>query len=159
VGDVCRRTSLPACYCEIFSKFELIKSVFSSIPIYYYMFNILFTKKFIGKIRSIIRNFWWIGSREETTSKNLCLRAWKDICCPKNEGGFGIRNLQTMNQGILLMTACRIADNKDTFLHSVLKSKYFPDTSIWRPNVNIHKSACWSCIVKILPILKEHSFY
>jgi hypothetical protein len=67
--------------------------------------------------------------------------------------------LQTMNQGILLMTACRIADNKDTFLHSVLKSKYFSDTSIWRPNVNIPKSAFWSSIVKILPILKEHSFY
>jgi hypothetical protein len=38
------------------ARLELIIFVFSSITIYY-MSNILFTKKFIGKIRSIIRNF------------------------------------------------------------------------------------------------------
>ena len=140
------------------ARLELIKAVFSSIPVYY-MSNILFTKSFIRKIRSIIRNFWWTGIRGETNSKSLCLKAWKDICCPKNEGGLGIRNLQAMNQGLLLMTAWRLADNQDSFLYSVLKSKYFPDASIWRPNVNTPKSAFWSSILKILPILKVHSFY
>ena len=38
------------------ARLELIRSVLSSIPVYY-MSNILFTKKFIAKIRSIIRNF------------------------------------------------------------------------------------------------------
>jgi hypothetical protein len=140
------------------ARFELIKPVFSSIPVYY-MSNILFTKKFIAKIRAIIRNFWWTGIRGETNSRSLCLKAWKDICCPKNEGGLGIRNLQAMNQSLLLMTAWRIADNKDNFLYSVLKSKYFPDSSIWRPNINAPKSAFWSSVLKVLPILKNHSFY
>jgi hypothetical protein len=61
------------------ARLELIKSVFASIPVYY-MSNILFSKKFIAKLTSIIRNFWWTGVREETNSKNLCLRATKDIC-------------------------------------------------------------------------------
>jgi hypothetical protein len=122
------------------ARLELIKSVFSSIPVYY-MSNILFTKKFIAKIRAIIRNFWWTGIRGETNSRSLCLKAWKDICCPKNEGGLGIRNLQAMNQSLLLMTAWRIADNKDNFLYLVLKSKYFLDSSIWRSNINASKSA------------------
>jgi hypothetical protein len=74
------------------ARLELIKSVFASIPVYY-MSNILFSKKLIVKLTTIIRNFWWTGVREETNSKSLCLRAWKDICTPKNEGGLGIRNL------------------------------------------------------------------
>jgi hypothetical protein len=123
------------------------------------MSNILFTKKIIIKLTAIIRNFWWTGIREETNSRSLCLRAWKDICAPKNEGGLGIKKLQAMNQGLILMAAWRIADEPHDFLHDVLKSKYFPDSSIWRPNANTPKSAFWASILKILPILKAHSFY
>jgi hypothetical protein len=140
------------------ARLELIKSVFSSIPVYY-MSNILFTKKFIAKLTAIIRNFWWTGIREETHSRSLCLRAWKDICAPKNEGGLGIRNLQAMNQALILMAAWRIADHPNDFLHAILKSKYFPDSSIWRPKPNTPKSAFWSSVIKVLPILKAHSFY
>jgi hypothetical protein len=140
------------------ARLELIKSVFSSIPVYY-MSNILFTKKILAKIRAITRNVWWTSIKEENGSKGLCLRSWTDIACPKKEGGLGIRNLQAMNQGLLLMTAWRLADNKDSFLYSVLKSKYFADSSIWRPNVNTPKSAFWSSILKILPIIKDHAFY
>jgi hypothetical protein len=82
------------------------------------MSNILFTKKFITKLTAIIRNFWWTGIREETNSRNLCLKAWKDICSPKNEGGLGIRNLQAMNQGLILMAAWRIADQPNNFLNT-----------------------------------------
>jgi hypothetical protein len=122
------------------------------------MSNILFTKKFIAKLTAIIRNFWWTGVRSETHARSLCLRAWKDICAPKNEGGPGIRNLQAMNQALILMSAWRLADQPNDFLHNVLKSKYFPDSSIWRPKPNVPKSAFWSSIIKVLPILKDHSF-
>jgi hypothetical protein len=86
------------------ARLELIRSVFSSIPVYY-MSNILFTKFFIAKLTAIIRTFWWIGIREDSNSKSLCLRAWKDICAPKKEGGLGIRNLQAVSQGLILMAA------------------------------------------------------
>jgi hypothetical protein len=46
------------------ARLELIKSVFSSIPVYY-MPNIIFTNKFITKHTVIIRNFWWTGVKEE----------------------------------------------------------------------------------------------
>jgi hypothetical protein len=140
------------------ARLELIKSVFASIPVYY-MSNIIFTKKFIARLTAIIRNFWWTCVRAETNSKSLCLRAWNDICTPKNEGGLGIRNLQAVNQALILMAAWRIAEQPNNFLHEVLKSKYFPDSSIWRPKPNVPKSAFWSSIIKVLPILKTHSFY
>lgn len=120
------------------------------------MSNILSTKKFIAKLTAIIRTFWWTGLREDNSSRGLCLRAWKDICTSKQEGGLGIRNLQAMNQGLILATAWRIADSPNSHLHLVLKSKYFWDSSIWIANSNIPKSAFWSSILKMLPKLKTH---
>jgi hypothetical protein len=123
------------------------------------MSNILFSKKFIAKLTSNIRNFWWTGIRKDSNSRSLCLRAWKDMCMPKKEGGLGIRNLQAINQGLILMAAWRLAEQPNNFLHQVLKSKYFPDSSLWRPNSNVPKSAFWASILKVLPILKTHTFY
>nr|XP_051229148.1 uncharacterized protein LOC127346950 [Lolium perenne] len=97
--------------------------------------------------------------RKDANSRSLCLRAWKDICIPKKEGGLGIRNLQAINQGLILMAAWRLANQPHNFLHQVLKSKYFPNSSLWRPNSNAPKSAFWASILKILPILKAHTFY
>ena len=71
------------------ARLELINSVFASIPVYY-MSNLIFSKKFIAKINSIMRAFWWSGVSSNSTSKPLCLKAWKDICAPKREGGLGV---------------------------------------------------------------------
>lgn len=44
-------------YLSHAARLELIKSVFSSIPVYY-MSNILFSKKLIAKLTAIIRTFY-----------------------------------------------------------------------------------------------------
>uniref|UniRef100_A0A8R7UVC7 Reverse transcriptase zinc-binding domain-containing protein n=1 Tax=Triticum urartu TaxID=4572 RepID=A0A8R7UVC7_TRIUA len=152
---------LPAYKANMLShaaRLELIRSVFSAIPVYY-MSNILFTKKFIAKLTAIIRNFWWTGIRENNSNKSLCIRAWKDICNYKQEGGLGIRNLQAINEGLLLAAAWRLAKDPSSHLHLVLKSKYFHDASIWTAISTTPKSAFWSSILKMLPKLKDHSFY
>jgi hypothetical protein len=155
------KSKLSTCKADKLShaaRLTLIQSVFASIPVYY-MSNILFTKKFIAKLTAIIRTFWWTGVRDETNSRALCLRAWKDICTPKKEGGLGIRNFQAVNQGLILTAAWRIADHPDDLLHKILKSKYFHDCSIWRPKPNVPKSAFWASVLKVLPLLRTHSFY
>ncbi|KAM3271431.1 hypothetical protein ACQJBY_041928 [Aegilops geniculata] len=89
------------------ARLELIRSVFSAIPVYY-MSNILFSKKFIAKLTAVIRNFWWTGIRETDYRKSLCLRAWKDISNSKTEGGLGIRNLRAINESLILAAAWRV---------------------------------------------------
>ena len=69
------------------------------------MANILFSKKLIAKLTAIIRNFWWTGVRDNISSRSLCLRAWKDICNSKQEGGLGVRNLQVINEGLIIAAA------------------------------------------------------
>uniref|UniRef100_A0ACD5XI67 Uncharacterized protein n=1 Tax=Avena sativa TaxID=4498 RepID=A0ACD5XI67_AVESA len=77
---------------------------------------------------------------------------------PKSEGGLGIRNLQARNMGLILSAAWRIAEKPNSFLHDILKAKYFPSSSIWRPKPNTPKSAFWSSVLKVLPILLQNSW-
>jgi hypothetical protein len=140
------------------ARLTLIKSVFSSIPVYY-MSNILFSKKFLAKITAIIRNFWWTGVKEEQTTKSLCLRAWADICIEKNIGGLGVRNLQALNQGLILSAAWRLAKQPQSHLALILKAKYHHDTTMWRANPNRPKSAFWTAILKVRPLLNSGAFY
>jgi hypothetical protein len=123
------------------------------------MSNILFSKKFLAKLTAIIRNFWWTGVQEDQTTKCLCLRAWADICVDKKAGGLGIRNLQAINQGLILSAAWRLAKEPHSQLAQILKAKYHHDTSIWRAKHNIPKSAFWTAILKVRPLLISATAY
>jgi hypothetical protein len=138
------------------ARLTLIKSVFSSIPVYY-MSNILFSKKFLSKLTAIIRNFWWTGVRDDQTTKSLCLRAWADDCIAKNIGGLGVRNLQALNQGLILSAAWRLAKEPQSQIAQILKAKYHHDTSIWRAKPDKPKSAFWAAILKVKPLLVSAS--
>uniref|UniRef100_A0A453D719 Reverse transcriptase domain-containing protein n=1 Tax=Aegilops tauschii subsp. strangulata TaxID=200361 RepID=A0A453D719_AEGTS len=140
------------------ARLELIRSVFSAIPVYY-MSNILFPKKIIAKLTAVIRNFWWTGIRETDSRKSLCLRAWKDISNSKSEGGLGIRNLKAINESLILAAAWRLANNPSSHLYSVLRAKYFPNATIWKATPAPPKSAFWASILKMFPNIKNHAFY
>lgn len=123
------------------------------------MSNILFSKKFLAKLTAIIRNFWWTGVKDEATTKSLCLRAWADICIEKKIGGLGVRNLQAVNQGLILTAAWRLAKEPQSQLALILKAKYHHDTSIWRAKSDKPKSAFWAAILKVNPLLTSAAFY
>jgi hypothetical protein len=73
----------------------LIKSVLSSIPVYY-MANILFSKKILAKMNAIMRDFWWTGIQQENKTKPIYFKAWTEICKSKKEGGLGIRKIEAI---------------------------------------------------------------
>jgi hypothetical protein len=88
-----------------------------------------------------------------------CSFTWKDICAPINEGGLGIQNIQATNQSLILSAAWRIAQQPDSQLYNILRAKYFRNTFIWIAKPNVPKSAFWTAIIKVMPVLVKHSFY
>jgi hypothetical protein len=123
------------------------------------MSNILFSKKILAKLIAIIRNFWWKCVQEDRMTKSLYLWAWADVSIDKNIGGLDIRNLQAINQGLILSAAWRLAKEPHSQLAQILKAKYHHDTSIWRAKPNKPKSAFWSAILKVKPLLISASLY
>jgi hypothetical protein len=64
-----------------------------------------------------------------------------------------------MNQGLVLSAAWRLAKEPQGHLAQILKAKYHHDTSIWRAKSNKPKSALWSAILKVKPLLISASIY
>jgi hypothetical protein len=67
-------------------------------------------------------------------------KSWQDICQAKQNGGLAISDLQVVNKSLILNTAWRIATDKDEYLTTILKSKYYPDKSFWTADKNKPKS-------------------
>jgi hypothetical protein len=104
-------------------RLQYIKSVLSSIPVYY-MSTILFSKSFIAKINAIIRNFWWAGIQDENPTNPIAFRSW-DICKPKNQGGLGIRDMELINKSLIIPTAWNVITKKNPILSNAIKAKYY----------------------------------
>jgi hypothetical protein len=72
-------------------RLTYIKSVLTSIPIYY-MSTVLFSKTFIEKITTIIQRFWWARVQEDSHSSPFHFKSWDDICQSNDNGGLAIRD-------------------------------------------------------------------
>lgn len=129
-------------------RLQYIKSVLSSIPVYY-MTTVLFSKSFTNKINAIIRRFWWAGIQEEQVTTPLAFRSWEDICTSTSYGGLGIRDIELINKSLLIHSAWNVATNKNPILTSILKAKYFPDTSFWKAPSPPSRSIYWSSIMQV----------
>jgi hypothetical protein len=100
-------------------RLQYIKSVLSSIPVYY-MSTVLFSKSFITKINAIIRKFWWAGVQDENPTNPIAFRSWDDICKPKHQGGLGIRDMKLINKSLIIQTAWNVITEKILFFPMLL---------------------------------------
>jgi hypothetical protein len=103
----------------------------------------------LKKINAIIRDFWWTGIQEDSKSKPIYFKAWAEICKSKKEGGLGVRNLEAINKALILNTAWKIVTLPDSYTSKILMAKYFHNTSFWKANPKVPKSAFWTSILKV----------
>jgi len=139
-------------------RLTYIQSVLSSIHVYY-MSTVLFSKTFVHRITAIIRRFWWTGVQDDNPTSPIAYCSWDDICQSKENGGLGIRDLYTVNKSLLTQAAWNIATNKNHFLSSVIKAKYYHDASFWTAKTNGPQSVFWSSVLQVKKELSANSTY
>ena len=71
----------------------------------------------------------------------------------------GIRDLYTVNKSLLTQAAWNIVTNQNPFLTSVLKAKYYHNTSFWTANTTGPGSIFWSSILQVKTDLCDNSVY
>lgn len=123
------------------------------------MSTVLFSKTLVGKINAIITRFWWVGVQDDNPTNPIAFRSWDDICQPKENGGLGIRDLYTVNKSLFTQAAWNIVTNKNPFLTSVLKAKYYHNTSFWTANTTGPRSIFWSSILQVETELCTNTIY
>ncbi|XP_011101939.1 uncharacterized protein LOC105179974 [Sesamum indicum] len=77
----------------------------------------------IKKIHRLCKNFLWNSRRTPV--------AWEEICHPKEEGGLGIRHIQSWNMALLARVLWNIHRKVDTLWVQWVNGVYLKDASIW----------------------------
>ena len=117
-------------------RLQLVAAVLESIHVYQASV-ILLPVNVISEINRLLKEFFW---NQGKSAKGKCKVAWKDVCCPKDQGGLGLKDLYTWNEAFLSKHVWIIAINKDTlwvkWIHTVkLRGKNF-----WNVEVDLNDS-------------------
>ncbi|WVZ83332.1 LOW QUALITY PROTEIN: hypothetical protein U9M48_030493 [Paspalum notatum var. saurae] len=75
-------------------RLTLCSSILSALPLHY-MSALQIPRSVIKAIDRKRRAFFWTG--EDLCHGSKCLVAWKEFCKSKEEGGLGLKNLETQN--------------------------------------------------------------
>ncbi|XP_057478807.1 uncharacterized protein LOC130766129 [Actinidia eriantha] len=106
---------------------ELIRSVLQGVQCFW--LSILPIPMGVrDKVIALYRNFLWGG---KTTSSKKPLVAWKDICCPKQEGGLGFIDLQAWNLALLSKSIWNLQSKKDSLWVKWMNQIYIKSPSFW----------------------------
>jgi hypothetical protein len=132
-------------------KDVLIKAVAQSIPTYA-MSCFDLTKTLCDDIGMMIAHFLW--SQQEKENKIHWL-SWELMCCRKEKGGQGYRDLHLFNLAMLARQGWRLLLEPDSLCAQVLRSKYYPDGELLNSVEKPGFSYSWRSIVCGLKAVKE----
>ncbi|KAK4389436.1 Retrovirus-related Pol polyprotein from type-2 retrotransposable element R2DM [Sesamum angolense] len=103
-------------------RLELIRSVIQGVECFWLQVFPL-PMAVIEKIHHLSRAFLWNSKRAPV--------AWEDICHPKEEGGLGVRHIQSWNVVLLARVLWNIHYKADTLWAKWVNEVYLRGASIW----------------------------
>lgn len=83
-------------------------------------------------------------------TKKYRLAKWSILCQPKDQGGIGILDLNTMNRALLSKWLYKLL-NSDGMWQQLLRNKYIGSKSLAQVEWKIGDSHFWSCLMKVKP--------
>lgn len=105
----------------------------------------------------ICRDFIW-GSTVDAKKRHLI--AWDRLCCPKDEGGLGFRNLKIFNKAHMMKLAWSMLIHQDKLWVRIMKAKY--SCSLYHVPKFYHKAkstSTWRAIVNAWADVKNNIIY
>ena len=117
-------------------KEVLVKSVAQVVPVFS-MSCFKLPRGLCEHLNMMIRKFWW-GSTNGQRKPHWV--SWKSMTQPKSLGGLGFKDFELFNLAMLARQAWRLLQDPNSFSAHVLKSIYYPDTSILQATLGSHPS-------------------
>jgi ribonuclease HI len=133
------------------SKEVLLKAVIQAIPTYT-MSVFLLPKTICHDIVSMISRFWW-GHKEN--DGRVAWMSWKKMGLTKEKGGLGFRDLEFFNLALLAKQGWRLLQNPNSLVATIMKAKYYPNSSFLEANIGRKPSYAWRSIWNSKTLLKE----
>lgn len=129
---------------------HLLKSVVSSILNFWSQAFIL-PKSCLDEIESMCSAFLWSGSPNHTHKAKV---AWEDLCCPKEEGGLGLRRLRDSP------SICHELDLEDSYanklsLDLLIQQYLLRYNCLWDVKGDAKGSWMWRKLLKLRPLVYQ----
>ena len=106
-------------------RVELIRSVLSSMHLYWTSVFVLLASV-LHAIDRLLPHFLWYGYGHW----KLVYKSWKDVACPKQEGGLGIRSPGDSNKAGVLRLLWEVETIREALWVKWVCSKYLRGSSI-----------------------------
>jgi hypothetical protein len=129
----------------------LLKAVIQAIPTYC-MSIFLLSKSLCANINSQMRKFWW-GQYGKESGINWV--SWENMGKPKAEGGMGFREFSSFNLALLAKQSWRLWSNPTSLIATIMKAKYYPNTSLFEAKVGRRPSYAWRSIHSSCDLLQD----
>ena len=132
-------------YLSYAGRLQLIRSVITSI-INFWSQAFILPKGCLDTIESMCSAFLWSGSPTQTHKAKV---AWEDLCCPKEEGGLGIRKLRDSSKVFALSLIWRIFSNSSSLWVSWIQHYLLRQNSFWEVREDGKGSWIWRKLLKL----------
>jgi hypothetical protein len=119
------------------SRLQLISSVLFSLQMYWARIFIQ-PKKIIRLLEHKFNRFLWCGKDSKAKAKV----AWDKLCCPKNEGGLGIKRIEEWNRVAMLKHIWSLFAQSGSLWVAWVHSYWLKGSSLW--NIAIPKVCSWN---------------
>ncbi|GJN38482.1 hypothetical protein PR202_gb27526 [Eleusine coracana subsp. coracana] len=125
----------------------LTTAVLSALPSYV-MGAIELTKTTIHKIDRSWKSMFWKGGVECKGGDGQV--AWSRACCPREDGGLGIKDLHTQNMCLLLKLLHKLMTGTDTPWVRWIMQEYEPFKTGFRTSVRYTNP--WNTLARLMPL-------
>ena len=135
----------------------LIRSILSSLPIYYLsLFRM--PQKVCARLEKIQKQFLWGGSDHD---RKISLVRWATVCTDKSKGGIGIKSFSKMNKALLGKWSWRFANERNSLWRKVICSKFGESFGGWHTSDirGGYGTSLWKDIGKEWPSFFQNSVF
>ncbi|GJR25721.1 hypothetical protein Tco_1101953 [Tanacetum coccineum] len=133
-------------------RLQLIRSVLSSMHIYWASMFILPSRVLLD-IEQIIRRFLWShGSMKKGRAKV----AWDVVCLPKDEGGLGVRRLDTFNKALMVSHMWNFLSSKESFMALWGARSQTQARNFWELPIHGRLSWGWRKVLQLRPLIRDY---
>jgi hypothetical protein len=113
----------------------------------------------LSTIKNLQRNFFWHGLN---TGKKMALVSWDKLCCPKEQGGLGLRDPFIMNKVLSAKIWWRWLKHPKDLWARLWRKKYTPNVAerdLIRWNGDNPGSLIWTAAKQNRQLVTRHAFW
>ncbi|GKD55523.1 hypothetical protein Tco_1288910, partial [Tanacetum coccineum] len=140
---------------SLVGRAQLIHSVLSFIHIYWALVFILPTSLMV-ELEQVMRGFLWCQSEMH---KGRAKVAWEDVCLPKDEGGLGIRRLETFNKALISSHIWSLLSHRESLWVKWIHDYKLKGRTFWEMPNHGRRSWGWRKILQVRQLVRPFIWY